>query len=160
MEDECPAPLLVTMSCHPRCPLCSGPKLGSWWLHNNSHLYWSILMAIKKEITYLREVAVSTRDGRGAAIAAPSSMASQYPALCEHMTAVAFPSGNERELSTLTIIVEDGRVKACCNDKANRQSIWRSGDSIAAALEALEAAVADDRSEWRRWHSDKPGRKR
>lgn len=70
--------------------------------------------------------------------------------LCEYMTAGAWDDGQPRETSTLMVVAEEGLIKCCLNDRALGRSLWRSGATMDAALDALEAALVDPRADWRR----------
>jgi hypothetical protein len=139
------------------CDSCCGPKLWRQYLWNWPEVYWSIRMAEKKRISYLRKLAADSGNGQIAVLAAPPELVLVYPAISEYLTSLAFPDGSERETSTITLLIEDGKIKAALNDRANSRSIWRSGDTVEEVLACLEAAVADERSSWRRWLAKKPG---
>lgn len=73
------------------------------------------------------------------------------PCLVEHLTQSRWPDGKRREVSTLTVFLEEGRVKAALNDRAEKCSLWATADSVAAALASLESMLASGRPDWRRW---------
>lgn len=76
-----------------------------------------------------------------------------FPALGEYLTAEQWPDKSPRERSSLNLVVEDGMIKGCLNDKACSQSLWRSGESLQDLLLALEEALQSGRADWRRWRN-------
>lgn len=82
-------------------------------------------------------------------------MAKEYPSLSEHLTDETYDDGQSRERSTLTIFVEDGRIKAALNDRDNKQSMYASSDSLRGVLKLLENALANDKAEFRPWKRGK-----
>jgi len=53
----------------------------------------------------------------------------------------------------MTVCVDDGMVKICMNDRARRRSAWVSGVSVANALDAAEAFLAEGKAGWRKWEN-------
>lgn len=84
------------------------------------------------------------------------SFATEYPALFEHLTETAWPSGKARVTSTLTIFSEDGVVKLCLKDRSSLRTAWASCRTVSEAFRALEAGLEGDSLEWRR---DRPLKK-
>jgi hypothetical protein len=73
----------------------------------------------------------------------------QYPCLWEHLSVSQYEGGERRVLSTVTLFVDDGAVKACLNDRDNAVSGWAAGDTVEACLMALEKALRDGTVDWR-----------
>lgn len=142
------------------CTVCCWSKQGRHFLHNRPDLDWSVRMSIKREVTYIREKASANGSPMSGKLAAPVELERSYPALAQYMTALVFPQGGLREPSTVTLCVEDGKLKGCVNDRANEASLWRSADTVAELLAALEAALEDPRSTWRDWSKGFRSRKR
>jgi hypothetical protein len=78
-------------------------------------------------------------------------MFSTLPALWEYLTCDTWPDGKRRQTSTLSIFVEDGKVKASLNDRAMQRGLYATGSSLGDALLCLEHAIATDRADWRAW---------
>lgn len=114
-------------------------------------------MAEKKRQSVLRKVAEAAGSNNGCSLVVPAELSTEYPAIAEYMSSVAWPDGSEREVSTLTFLLEDGKLKGCINDRANQRGLWRSGDTFAEVLACLECAVSDDRSTWRSWSKNFKG---
>lgn len=72
-----------------------------------------------------------------------------YPCLWEHMAVQRYPDGSPRVLSTVTLFVDGGLVKACLNDRDQGLTAWASGNGLRAVLRALEAGLANDNLDWR-----------
>jgi len=102
----------------------------------------------KRESTPAGEVA-------RAAVADPS-MEKKFPRVWEYMTLLHFDDGTARDLSKLSIFVENGKVKCALNDPAERASLYVAADTLEGALKALEATLGQENPEWRAWnHSTK-----
>jgi hypothetical protein len=89
----------------------------------------------------------------------PGKWGTLYPSIWEMLTTAAWPDGSPRTLSTLTIFVEDGQIKLCLNDRDQGLTGWASAGNVEEALKAMEAALKEDRMEWRR-AKEKPMKKR
>lgn len=76
--------------------------------------------------------------------------AQQHPAIWEYLNELTWPSGKPRDGATLLVMVDDGKVKVCLNDRANQRSTWSSGDTFTGALGALEEAIQTESAEWRK----------
>jgi hypothetical protein len=80
------------------------------------------------------------------------------PAVMEYLFLDHWEDGASRETSTLLVFVEDGRVKACLNDRQEERSLWVSSTSFLGALAALEDALRSGGADWRRsFRSKKKG---
>lgn len=77
------------------------------------------------------------------------------PTICEHLTQETYEDGTSRELSKVSISYQDGLVLAALNDGDQRQSLYRSGEGVQAALKALEKALASPGADWRSWGGKK-----
>lgn len=75
--------------------------------------------------------------------------AKQHPCLAEHLADHVFDDGTVRITSTLTVFVEDGKVKLCLRDREEDATAWVSGTSLAAALKAMEQLLRDGSIDWR-----------
>jgi len=102
---------------------------------------------------------------RGRWAAGDIELAARCPALVEYLTEREDEEGRARTTSTLLIAAEDGLWKVCLTDRASPTGnwdykAWKSGDSIAAALEALDRDLQANEVEWRKFPKWKPPVKR
>jgi len=74
----------------------------------------------------------------------------QLPGVLEFLTADTYPDGQIRKRSTLMVFVEDGTLKACLNDRDAERTLWRSGQSLEDVLLAIEVALVEPGTDWRR----------
>lgn len=75
-----------------------------------------------------------------------------FPGLVEMISTTTFPDGKKRIPSKVTVMVEEGIIKAALRDEGMQASLFRSGPTIEAALEALERALSEDNpDDWRPW---------
>jgi len=54
-----------------------------------------------------------------------------------------------REPATLIVCAEEGQVKMCLSDRETNRVLWRSGDTVLEALEAMEKALEHGAKDWR-----------
>lgn len=91
--------------------------------------------------------------GPGARAAASVNVLAQervlYPTVFQYLTDAVWDDGSPRETSTLMLLVEDGWLKACLNDRAMGRSLWVTGDALADVLAALELHLASGSGDWR-----------
>lgn len=86
----------------------------------------------------------------GARQSGPDDLAGLYPTLWEYIASVRWEDGTARQPSSLLLFIEDGYAKLCLNDRELQRTGWATGASVAEAAEALEAALATGRIEWRK----------
>lgn len=79
--------------------------------------------------------------------------------LLHAMLTITQVNGKPRETSSLLLFCEDGLFKACLNDRGNARTLWASGGTITALLEALEKALATGEAAWRKSRPYKQGKK-
>jgi len=72
------------------------------------------------------------------------------PAIWEYLVSERWEDGTARRTSTMTIFVEEGRVKLCLNDRQGQRSLWVSGATLLDALDALEGHLEQGTGDWRR----------
>jgi len=75
----------------------------------------------------------------------------RFPSLCEYLSHMEYDDGSKRELSTVTIREQDGRVLVALNDKDTSATAYISGEDVLGALQALEKALVAGTADWRRW---------
>lgn len=88
-----------------------------------------------------------------------ADMVKRWPLLWEYLSSDRWEDGTSRETSTLLLLVDDGTLKACLNDRAVDVSCWQAGDSLLSLLDGLEASLASDTVQWR-VRQQKGGRKK
>jgi len=81
-----------------------------------------------------------------------------YPAIWEYMTLEEHEDGAARERSLLMILVEDGIVKGCVQDRDQGQSLWASGTGVPGVLEALDRHLQEGTGEWRQMRQQGNGK--
>jgi len=72
-----------------------------------------------------------------------------HPALWEFLTLTEHESGVPRATSTLTLFVDEGRLKAVLRDRDASQALFATGATVEALLGSLEAMLADPLADWR-----------
>lgn len=85
----------------------------------------------------------------GKADSASDAYWTQCPLLLEYLTSTAWGDGSERETATLTVFVEEGRWKACLNDRARHRSAFVAAKGLADLLVGLEEGLQEDDLDWR-----------
>lgn len=105
-----------------------------------------------------RESKVQGQGGPISSSVPPADLVERFPALWEYLSLDRWEDGKARALSSLTVFWGDGRLKCCLNDKANNRCLFASGESLAALLTALEAALASDTADWRASSPPRPKR--
>lgn len=100
---------------------------------------------------------VADKKAKGGAVAPcpDDTLAKSFPMMIEYLTTTRWEDGTPRERSTVNFFIEDGTLKACCNDRDLMRSLYVSAESWDALWEALEAAMADDAADWRAWKGKK-----
>lgn len=78
-----------------------------------------------------------------------------YPSIAAYLSDPVWDDGTPRELSTLSISVDDGQIRLALNDKDGRQSAYTNALSVKDAFKALEQALAKDLITWRAWDRKK-----
>jgi len=86
--------------------------------------------------------------------------AKKYPVLCEYLSHMEYDDGSKRELSTLTVKEQDGRVLLSLNDKDTSSTAYISGEDVAAALASLERALVAGNADWRRWKGSQTAKRK
>lgn len=73
----------------------------------------------------------------------------RWPHLITYLSDSKWDDGAPRETSTLMLLVEDGCLKACLNDRAMQRSLWVAAGGLVAALDVLEGHLEEGSGEWR-----------
>lgn len=93
---------------------------------------------------------VSTRapSGAGWRAASDAAFASVYPVLADYLTLTGM-NGKDRKTATMLVFCEDGRWKACLNDRETCYYAFVSADSFTGLLEAVETGLKSGGHDWR-----------
>lgn len=87
--------------------------------------------------------------------------ASDYPCLMEFLWREKWPDdGAPRRPGTLTVFQEEGRWKACVNDRDQQLVAFVSDDAFAGLLRTIEDGLDKDALDWRRAGGTGNSRKR
>jgi len=70
-------------------------------------------------------------------------------ALAEWMSEPTFSDGSARDLPSLTLFLEGGRLKACYNDKAEGLTGFLTLDGLELLAEQLSEALDNGKVDWR-----------
>lgn len=96
-----------------------------------------------------------TPEGQVAVAAAQdAAWAKKFPTMYDYMVKLHFDDGSSRQVSKVSIFVENGVWKAALNDPEERCSVYVAGETVEGALKALEAALASGNAEWRGWNGN------
>lgn len=76
--------------------------------------------------------------------------ARQFPSLHHLMCVIKDDEGKKREVCSLTIVCEDGQVKAGVNERNHHLSLWVSAGSLGGVFAALEGALSERPVAWRK----------
>lgn len=107
---------------------------------------------------YVRKPDPSPVPGASLRPAESDALGSLRPAIWEYLTCEQWEDGTPRQTATVTVFWEDSRVKLCLNDRFAGRSLWVSGESLIAALDALEGQLEAGTGDWRRnrtWPAEK-----
>lgn len=99
-------------------------------------------------------------EGIGEVPMVDAKWASAHPLIVEHLTHASWDDGTPREVSTITVFVNDGRIKLCLNDREAQCSLYVTADTMQGAFASLEKQLASGpRADWRKWAPKGKGRK-
>lgn len=74
----------------------------------------------------------------------------KFPSLFRLMTVTKLEDGKRRLPCTLTIVCEDGMVKAGLRERTYGLSLWTSCGSIGGVFAALEEKINERPAQWRK----------
>lgn len=78
-----------------------------------------------------------------------SSWGEEHPALWEYLTLAEHVTGQPRVTSTLTLFVDEGRLKAVLRDRDASQALFATGPTVEELLLAMEGMLTDALADWR-----------
>jgi hypothetical protein len=73
----------------------------------------------------------------------------QCPAVGEFMTLAVGEKNAKRETSTLMVNISEGRVNVGLHDREDETWLWRSGETLIEAIQAIDSAIQDGTADWR-----------
>lgn len=80
-----------------------------------------------------------------------------FKAKCPVLTAFLeddkWDDGKPRELSSLSLKLQDGLVLGVLNDQDGRRSLYRAAQTVAEVLQKLDESASDPESDWRAWNN-------
>lgn len=124
------------------CECCHGSDVPRPWVFECVHE--------ELHMGVLDDVFGSVKRGEADTAATDDTMSGRFPTLIELMTSTVKVNGRRRQVSTLTILAEDGVFKVGLRDRDNAVSLWVSGDGVLGALEAIERALNERPVAWRK----------
>jgi len=74
---------------------------------------------------------------------------SKYPNVTEYLFTRNWTDGSVRQTSTLSVFTDGEAMKVVLNDRENNRSAFFCEPTFSGALEAMEAALAADRVDWK-----------
>jgi hypothetical protein len=85
----------------------------------------------------------------GGGLPARGDCLSQLDTLFSYLTDELWDDGSSRERSTMMTFADGVQWKVWFNDRAMGRTCWMTGETIEAALIALDQALADDSVSWK-----------
>ena len=112
--------------------------------------------------TYLKKVEVAENDPACATWCSEDfEDAVRWPALQEFLCVAVWPDGSSRTTGTITVFVDEGKLKACLNDRAQGLVAFRSAESVLGLFDQLEGLLRGTSGDWRRHRENKlPARRK
>lgn len=98
----------------------------------------------------------STGSSPQSASYASCKLAERFPTLWEFLTSSKWEDGGERCTGTMTLMAEQGMVKAALNDRDAGASCFVSGRTLSSLLEAVEKGLDGASLEWRVKRDERP----
>lgn len=83
--------------------------------------------------------------------------AAKYPNLTEYLVTSRWADGSIRQTSTLSIFTDGVSLKVVLNDRDNNRSAFFCEETFDDSLAAIEAALANDRVDWKSRSANKSG---
>ena len=75
----------------------------------------------------------------------------EYTTIVEYLAVSKYPDGQARQTSSLVVLCDGRAWRVCLSDRDNGRTMWKTGQTLLEALEALELGlVADDPGDWRK----------
>jgi hypothetical protein len=128
-----------------------------WWYAGRGRITWEDLKAMAESLLARGR---GKRPAKGkTSEQLPKAFVKEYPVLSAYMTEGKDESGAERDVSKVTVFVDQDSVKATLSDPSNECSLYVTLDAPGAVWEALEARLASGEADWRSWQGGKSRKK-
>jgi hypothetical protein len=72
-----------------------------------------------------------------------------FPHVRDFLCVPVWDDGSPRQVGSITLFCDEGRMKACANDKDAQLMCFVSGESLEAVFASLEAVLASGGGDWR-----------
>lgn len=144
----------VTLQAHTKA---GGFPVAGCYLHND---YWGCMSYAQQEdyaMGFIKRVSRPDQSSLARPIATDPEWVCELPALHEYLSSACDESGSVRRTSTLTLFAEQGSWKVFLNERQLNASLCASGDTVGAALAALEVLLEAENTPWR-WNEVRPAR--
>lgn len=100
---------------------------------------------------FQKPVSSSTPGGATGVNAADCPMLKKRcPTVLQYLTSLAWPDGQPRDVGSLVVFARDGLWSVALGDKETDLQLWGGGDTLEAALIALESNLKLPRPDWRK----------
>ena len=116
---------------------------------------------LKREAEKMLKKPTKTSGGVGARVVVSDAVLEERcPTVLQYLQNDTYEDGSPRRTSTITLFVEDGRVKACLNDRDNDRTCFVTAESLLDVLDALEVSVLDEGTVWKEGRKPTPRTKK
>lgn len=85
----------------------------------------------------------------GGSFVATADDAARWPSIVEFVSVAEWPDGERRIPGSLVLFVEDGRVKACLNDKDQGAVCFVAARGLMEVMDAAETILCNGTGDWR-----------
>lgn len=97
----------------------------------------------------LRRPLPGERSGPKEAVFNDADFFATYPQTAAQLRQMTYDDGSQRVTSTLLVFCDQQVLRVCLNDRDNNRSVFFTGETLEAALLAMENALASNTVEWR-----------
>lgn len=97
----------------------------------------------------VRQMQRPSQGDEGAGVPNMGTLLAACPRLWAMLTDSKWDDGAKRVRSTMLIVPDAGLMKVCLIDKATMRNAWAVGDTLEAAIEALEESLELGTTSWR-----------
>jgi hypothetical protein len=117
---------------------------GHWgYRRYDRSLSWEVLAVLKKPTGSLPGVPARAFD------VSTDEVLRDLPSLASFLCDVTWEDGSDRVPGTVLLFVQDGRIKACLNDKASSRVCFLTAQTVLDVLHAADEAVDSGHADWR-----------
>lgn len=86
-----------------------------------------------------------------------AALGGRYPTVVAYLSDDKWDDGKAREVSVLSIGIQDGGVNLALNDKALKCSLYTRAETLKEALKLMEEALVAGTASWRFWKGGRKG---